>query len=198
MKARSSRLVWVAVVALGLGAAIFPGPVPAQQRLPPGRVAVFAPERTDAGAWSGTWYYKTRDEKWALWMREENGVPEMRIQYQNYDDGENFATDWTTAARYASDGMKGEFRLDFTQRDVDLIQGSWYWKLGTEGVDDRVRLETSEFQIYRARRGRQLVLKLDRFVRSYTGTRPLRVAGDQARTFHKASRRLAGWRELPF
>jgi hypothetical protein len=160
--------------------------------------SVSSPDRTDAGEWYGTWYYKTHKEKWALWMRMEDSVAQLKIQFQNYDTGENFISNWVALSHYASSEKKGFFKLNFAQRDVDLIKGDWFWQLGTPEVDRSVRTETAKFQMYRVASGRQLVLRLDDFERVYEGRNVYTLAAAQAWTFHKASRRLVRWQELPF
>jgi len=174
-------------------------PVHSQQpRVPREKRSYSAPARTDAGEWGGTWFYQTHKEKWALWLRVEDGVPEVKFQFQNYDQGENFITDWQTVSHYASKEKKGLFKPIFDQRDIDLITGEWFWQLGTAEVDRAVRTETASFEMYRSGRGRQLVLALAGFERVYEGSRTYRLAAEQAWTFHKASRRLVDWNELPF
>jgi hypothetical protein len=162
------------------------------------KTTVLSPDRSDTGEWTGTWYYKTRTDKWALWIRETDGVPELKFQYQDYDQGENFISDWTALSRYAAKGKSGYFKIDFKRRDANVIEGDWFWQLGVPEVDSSVRTETATIEMYRALRGRQLVLRFHDFERIYEGRKVYRLAAEQAWTFHKASRRLARWQELPF
>jgi hypothetical protein len=158
------------------------------------------PGRTDAGRWEGTWYYLNRSEKWGLWIREQEGVPELKLRHLNVDKAESFTTDWTTTMDYVHEGRIGEFRISFTERDENIIVGDWHWKLGKEGVDDLVRIETARITMYRTGDGRQIVLKFDDFERVYKkgDDNALRFDPPVAWTFHKASRREARWAELPF
>lgn len=191
--------IFIGALLCVLAALASPSLLPAQENPPPLKAStVSSPGRTDAGEWSGTWYYKSRTEKWALWMREHDGVPELKFQYLDYDQGENFITDWTAVSRYAAREMKGLFEPRFRTRDSDVIEGDWFWQLGTPGVDGSVRTETATFDMYRSARGRQLVLRFHDFERVYEGRRVYRLAAEQAWTFHKASRRLVRWQELPF
>ena len=195
---RTTRLL-AAMLCVVLAGLLLPSIVQAQKRPPSRQLAVASPDRTDAGEWSGTWFYHTRSEKWALWMRETDGVPEMKLQYLNKDRAENFKTDWHTIARYSHRESKGLCQLTFNRRDENVIQGDWYWEVGTEDDDSTARIETATFRIYRAGLGRQLVLRFEDFERRYiSGDEDLRIAAMQAWTFHKASRRLVLWNELPF
>jgi hypothetical protein len=177
---------------------LVPSLVLSQKRPPSQQITVRSPERTDAGDWSGTWFYQTRGEKWALWLRETDGLPEMRLQFQSQERGENFKTDWQSVAHYAKDGKTGEFRLSFDRRDANIMSGDWLWRFGTDGVDPLVREETASFRFYRAGLGRQLVLRFGDFKREYRGEETLTLTSQVAWTFHKSSRRLVRWQELPF
>ena len=195
---RSTRLSFGLLLTL-VAALLLPSVLLAQrQQRAQAKSAVSSPDRTDAGEWYGTWYYKTHKEKWALWMRMEGDVAQLKIQFQNYDTGENFISNWDALSHYASSEKKGLFELTFAQRDIDLIKGDWVWQLGTAEVDSFVRTETARFQMYRVASGRQLVLRLDDFERVYKGRDLYTLAAEQAWTFHKASRRLVRWQELPF
>ena len=48
----------------------------------PGRQGTMIPERTDAGEWYGTWYYVQRDFKMAMWIRMEDGSPQVMVPRQ--------------------------------------------------------------------------------------------------------------------
>ena len=195
---RSTRLSFGLLLTL-VAALLLPSVLLAQRhQRTQAKSAVSSPDRTDAGEWYGTWYYKTHKEKWALWMRMEGDVAQLKIQFQNYDTGENFISNWDALSHYASSEKKGLFELTFAQRDIDLIKGDWVWQLGTAEVDSFVRTETASFQMYRVASGRQLVLRLDDFERVYKGRDLYTLAAEQAWTFHKASRRLVRWQELPF
>jgi len=186
------------VLACVLGGLLLPSTAHSQKRPPSRQVTVRSPERTDGGEWSGTWFYHTRGEKWAIWLRESDGVPELMMQFQSQDRGENFKTDWLSVAHYARRGKKGEFRLEIDRRDTNIIAGDWIWTYGTDGEDAVVRAETASFRIYRAGRGRQLVLRFKDFKREYRGEQELTISSQLAWTFHKASRRQVRWLELPF
>jgi len=200
---RSTGLVRVLPVALVL-AALLPntGGAPAQERntrqsLLFGRTAVEAPERSDAGEWPGTWYYVSRDRKMALWIRDRNGTPEVKLRMRGkMSEAENFSTDWNGKAEYESTGNVAKFELQFDERDADTMTGRWIWEV-TRGDDGR--RETAQFTVYRAGWGRQMVWVLENLRTESWGRRegvieqPLMVW-----TFQKASRREALWEELPF
>jgi hypothetical protein len=62
-----------------------------------------------------------------------------------------------------------------------------------------IRTDTSDINIYRAGRGRQMVFHFHNYKRTIKrGDQISSQRLDQAWTFLKASKRLARWEELPF
>lgn len=194
-----TKLVSATLLALLL-ASLPTSTVHAQKRPPSRQLTVAVADRTDAGEFAGTWFFQTRSTKWAVWLRVEDGVPQMMLQYLNRDRGEGFKTDWQSVATYVFNQKVGEFRLEFTHRDENVMEGEWYWRLGTEGVSSTVRTETAKVRFYRAGMGRQLVLRFEDYRREYVSIEGEETVLEaiQAWTFHQSSRRLVEWEELPF
>lgn len=202
-RSRSSGLLAPCSLALVSAVALLaPGGAPAQPRekresLVFGRVTVQAPERTDAGEWTGTWYYASRDRKVALWVRQRDGVPEIKLRMRGKpSEAENFATDWDGRAQYESVGNVATFELELDERDADTMTGRWSWEVerGKNG-----RRESADVTIYRAGYGRQMVWVLENVHKESWGRRE--SVSKQPRIvwlFQKASRGMAMWEELPF
>jgi hypothetical protein len=155
------------------------------------------PDRTDAGVWDGTWYYLSRDQKMALWIRTTDGLPELQLQYFGYSMVENFYTDWQGHAEYDIKGKHfGVFDMSITERDENTIKGSVNWTLQ---VADTNRTETGTFTMYRAGHGRSIVMQFDDYERVETTEKERRSwRPQQSWIFRKASKRLVEWEELPF
>lgn len=161
------------------------------------RSAVNTPEPTDAGSWDGTWYYISRDQKMALWIRTTDGKPELQLQYFGFAMAENFVTDWNCHAEYEVKNLyPGRFDMHITERDENSIKGSLDWVLT---IGDTTRSEKGDFIMYRAGVGRSIVIKFDNYARTESmGTERKSWRPQQAWTFRKASKRLVLWEELPF
>jgi len=161
------------------------------------RSNVVVAERTDAGEWTGTWYFVSRDEKIALWIRTTGGQPELQLQYFGSILMEHIVTDWKGQADYDVKGRYfGRFDLNITERDENTIKGSLDWTLT---VGETIRTERGNFTMYRAGHGRSLVMKFDDYVRIETiGSEQSEWRSQKAWTFRKASNRLVNWEELPF
>lgn len=159
--------------------------------------ALRVPARTDAGDFYGTWYYVSRDEHIAMWIRrDDDGAPSIRVRYQAVSTPESFETDWEGAADYFKWGNPARFEMRLTERDDDLIRGTWQWDAEHELQEDR---EKGKFRFYRSSDGRGAVLlfdELERYTREGDRERTQDVA--LALTFLKASRRLVLWDELPW
>lgn len=163
-----------------------------------GRSKILLPEPTDAGEWNGTWYYRNRDARFALWFRTAaDGSPEMKLQYLGLMlSPEGFVTDWKTRATYNVKDRVATFALDVRERGANRIEGTWDWKLA---LFDSGRFETAEITIYRAGDGRQLVMFFHNFNKTIKrGSAISSIDTDQAWTFRKASKRLVLFDELPF
>jgi hypothetical protein len=153
-----------------------------------------APVRTDEGNWDGTWYYKSRVEKMALWIRTERGKPEIRLQYQSMIAPDTFETDWTGKADYFIAGRPASFSLELTEWDENTLRGTWDWSVPIPG---RARSETATLKIYRGGDGRRLIMIFEDHVRVETrgGTENRRMSSFSW-GFRKASKRHVLWEEL--
>lgn len=191
MKASSS-----AAVMLIVAAAILAGAPPSTAQDVPGQTTLIYPKRTDAGNWHGTWYYISRDAKMAIWIRSDNGAPEIKMRYFGMGTAEKFTTDWKGHAEYIfKNRYPGVFDLKIDERDENTIKGRWEWTLER----DTTRIERGDFTMYRAGYGRSFVMRFDNYERIFIeGDREQVWRTDQALTFRKISKRLALWEELPF
>jgi len=160
-----------------------------------GRLGVEAPERSDAGDWYGTWYYASRTRKMVLWIRETDGLPEVKLRLQDKTaPALSFTTDWTSQVNYNASGKAGEFALRFEHRDENTISGRWAWQIRSS---DGTRDEAAQFTMYRAGYGRQLVVQFaDLERKEFHGQ--VEKLPELIWTFRKASRREVLWSELPF
>ncbi len=161
------------------------------------RRALMVPDRTDAGVWDGTWYYVSRDQKMALWIRTTDGLPELQLQYFGDVMVENFVTDWDGHAEYiVKRRHNGVFDMTITERDENTIRGAIDWTLQ---VGETTRTEKGAFTMYRAGHGRSIVMYFDEYERvETTATERRSWRPSQSWTFRKASKRLVEWEELPF
>jgi len=189
---RPGRWSGAVAVAAALGVAAVPsGAQQPEYTTAYGRSTVIAPERTDAGNWTGTWFYVNKRRKMALWMRVEDGTAKFMLRSQ--ERGKNLLTDWDGQASYHVGDAAGEFSMTLDQQDDKTISGSWAWTF-----DDGQRgwKETADFTMYRTSHGRQLVMSISDWQRDQGGRSEKREF--QVWTFRKASRRQALWAELPF
>lgn len=161
----------------------------------PGKPKVDLPDATDAGSWEGTWYYVSRDSHIALWIRDQDGLPELRFKYMNTGRAESFITDWSGQASYRFDDKPGTFSFELTERDANMIRGKWFWQLGNGELR---RTETAWVTMYRAGDGRALVMNfedLERFAGVFIDNT---VHYPQVWTLRKVSNNQRRWEELPF
>ena len=86
-----------------------------------GRVSRKVIEPSDAGIWDGTWYYVNRDSRLVMWIKTEDGVPQIKLQYLSTASSEGFATDWSGNASYKMPHAEGSFSLNIKKRDADVI-----------------------------------------------------------------------------
>lgn len=160
-----------------------------------GRKGFDLPPRTDAGDWAGTWYWVSRDAKLAVWIRLEEGRPELKLRYFNTARAESFETDWNVQADYRFQGQPGKFSFELTQRDDKTIRGNWFWELGQGELR---RLETARVTLYRSGDGRAMVMNFEDLERSVGGEAGAVLAYPQVWTLRKASNYERRWEELPF
>jgi hypothetical protein len=153
-----------------------------------------APVRSDEGNWDGTWYYKSRLEKMAMWIRTDNGKPEIRVQYQSMIAPDTFATDWTGKADYFVAGRPATFALELTEWDENTLHGTWEWNVPIPG---RARSETASFKAYRSGDGRRLIMIFKDHLRvEARGSTENRHTTSFSWGFRKASKRHVLWEEL--
>lgn len=183
------RAIWktmAMLMVLQLGAA---ADVPAESTTP-------RPQRNDQGIWDGTWVYLNRDVNVALWIRTENGLPQVKLRSLNRLTGEGFETDWEGQSSYIHDGWPGIFSLTLDERDANTMNGTWLWEI-TMGNSSRI--ETANVSFYRALDGRHLVLTFDDFKRTRRiDDKVMVIPVNHFWSFRKVSARLAVWDELPF
>ena len=193
---QSARPLRLATVCLACAAALPDGAPRAQTQTMFGTVTVDKPPATTDGDWKGTWYYVSRMRRMALWLREDNGVPQLMLQIQGKGTGEALLTGWDGSVAYDLGGVPGAFRLTFTRRDADAIEGTWSWEWGNSVDGWR---ETADFSAYRSGDGRQLVWVMKNLEEQHWGTSEYALTQPEvAWIFQKASRREALWGELPF
>jgi hypothetical protein len=187
-------LIALALVMIAAGGAL----ADPQTNRPDLKVTMVVPEKTELGQWDGTWWYKSRDRRMAIWLRTVDGMPEYKTRFVNLRQPEGFETDWNGVSDYVTknDGV-GHFSLQASQRDADSIKGRWDWSLEVGTV---ARKQRGDVSLYRSGNGRSLVVHFDT-CEVYIGPRdqPDRWRPMQeSLTFRKASKRLVRWEELPF
>jgi hypothetical protein len=160
-----------------------------------GREGFDLPPRSDAGNWTGTWYYVARDAKWALWIRDHDGRPELKLRYLNTGNVESFETDWSGRAEYRFRDKPGKFTLGLRESDDKTIHGLWSWELGHGELR---RTETARVTLYRSGDGRALVMNFEDLERYAGGAAGSLLTYPQVWTFRKASNNQRLWDELPF
>ncbi len=156
-------------------------------------------DATSEGDWPGSWLYTSRDQRFALFLRHEDGRrPEIRVQFENPSRRESFASDWNGVAEYFIGGLPARFELKVVEGDRDRIVGSWSWDLPVSGRRER---ESGEVTLYRTGDGRRMRLHGAEIRRiryesddreTDLGSFPLTM------TFVKRSKRIVRWEELPF
>jgi hypothetical protein len=200
---RPLRLAAPAVLALACAALAAPGPrgdggatVELPVKDPLGRAAVIVPERSDAGDWDGTWVFVTRDARYALWLRTEEGKVRTRLRFQSVSTPEAFETGWDGNATYTLAGYPVTFALGLDAADAKTLAGRWAWDAE---FPDSARKETGTFEAFRSGDGRSLVLRFksfERTVRRRDDVRTYRTL--PVWTFRKVSKREVLWDEIPF
>ena len=157
------------------------------------------PAKTDEGNWDGSWFYINLDVQFGFFMRTQDALPELSVEYRSRYSPESFRTDWTGKSSYFLGGRPASFEMRITERDANEIKGTWRW----EKFQGRARtLETGNFTLYRSGDGRKLVLKMEDLQRiTYdpdTDEETARRSVPRVWGFPKASRRIVRWVELPF
>lgn len=157
---------------------------------------VARPQRTDEGRFHGTWFYTNAQTRMALWMRTENGRPELKLRYQSAQTLEAFETDWAAQADYDINGYPAKFAIDVRSADENVVEGHWSW---TVEFPKSGREERGDFTMYRAGDGRQLVFDFADYEKNlHKRGSAGGYQGPLVWTFTKASKRLVLWDELPF
>ena len=161
-----------------------------------GRVSRKVIEASNEGVWDGTWYYVNRDSRMVMWIKTEDGVPQIKFQYTSTASSEGFVTDWNGNAKYTLPSADGSFSLNIEKRDADVVEGRWDWRLEGENSS---RVEQGDYRMYRTGDGRFFVIDFSDFSKTMTGRKGKRVFETHpAWTFKKASKRLVLADELPF
>ena len=164
-----------------------------------GATAVTAPDRSDAGNWTGTWYYVSRTHRIALWLREDGEQLQIRLQLQSSQMSsvdESFLTDWNGVAEYAPHGRPAKFALRIAEHDKNTIRGTWNWEVDRGGKGFS---EHADFSVYRAGAGRLLVWKMENLSRETDNASKTKPLDEVVWVFDKVSQRPAVlWSELPY
>jgi hypothetical protein len=163
-----------------------------------GKSDVYRGDPTTAGTWNGSWIYVSRDQHWALWLREgDKGKVEAKLQYQAQGSPETFETDWSGTAEYYLAGTPVKFELKITKATADRIEATWNWAASFPTSE---RIETGDVSIYRVGYGRALVLDFGpnyvRIIRR--GPKETKTELPVAWGFTKVSRRHVSWDEMPW
>ena len=184
------KLRYLLVVALfGVIVSLPSGPPRAEMTLP--RNA----SPTDVGGWYGTWYHKSRDFNMAIWIREDGGVPDIKVRYFSLARPESFETDWSGQSVYRVSGGGGSFSLVLGERDQNRMKGRLDWELDLRTVG---RGQHGEFVIYRTGDGRSLNVEFEQNEKvRWRGDNVQRVTIPEILSFRKASKRHVLWEELP-
>jgi hypothetical protein len=187
MKLRSIACLLGPVLLAASGAA-----VPAED--PPPAVPEDLVER---GRFHGSWVYKNRDERIALFIEADEGEPRVRWRYEGRRRPDAFETGWDGAASYFVEGKPASFRLDLLERGEHLMRGKLAWTYPMpRGVTKK---DEGEFVMYRSGNGRQLVLHFEGFEQTLTHPErePRSRVDPRVWIFVKASKRIVRWEELP-
>ena len=190
---RSWPLVGVIILALLATA----GSATAQMNSFYGKTTIKTPERTDAGDWEGTWFFLSKVHRMVLWMRNQNGVPQIKFRFQGQGvNAQNFETDWNAVGEINVKGRTGVFAMEFDQRDENTISGRWAWDVVQ---NDAVLTDKAEFIMFRGGEGRQMIWKIQNEPRKTEARSAIKPgSGLLVWTFRKASRRVVLWSEIPF
>lgn len=164
---------------------------------PPGTASADGPSWTDDGNWDGTWVYRNRELQVAIYGRTHNGLPQLKFQFRSTVMPDAFVTDWDGRASYLFAGNPASFETILTERDANVIKGTWSWERTASG--DR-RKEEGRFTLRRSGDGRWMTLVFEDLERTrYRATgEPLRHPVNQSWGFRKVSKRVVRWEELPF
>lgn len=153
-------------------------------------------EASNEGIWDGTWFYVSRNARMVMWIKTEDGVPQVKFQFLSYASAEGFVTDWDGNAEYEQVSSNGTFSLNIKKRDVDVIEGHLAWRLDGQNTS---REEEADYRMYRTGDGRYFVMDFDSYRKTLSGKKGKRVSETHPSwTFQKASKRLVLWDELPF
>jgi len=170
-------------------------PPPGERFTDWGRVTHSVPVASSEGDWDGTWFYVSLDRRMAIWIKTENGVPQVKLHYQSLASTEVFETDWDGNATYDVHEAKGKFSLGLKKREADVIEGHWDWELA---VGKGTRVEWGDYRMYRTGDGRYMALSFDDLRHHVRGGQEKEYGGAVSFTFIKVAKRLALWDELPF
>jgi hypothetical protein len=110
---------------------------------------------TTEGTFHGTWYHTSAQMKLAIFIRESESGPEVKLDWRT-PGSFRFATDWNGDARYSLRGFPGHvaFRVDKESSDANLIQGAYERVLELD--DDDYRKEGGPFRLERTVDGKSL------------------------------------------
>jgi hypothetical protein len=157
------------------------------------------PELTTEGRFEGTWTYTSVARKFAFFIKFEEGVPRLKVQWMT-QTGEGFHTDWEGKARYLHRGfpITIEFDLNREASTRDRIVGTYTRQIELEEGD--YRRDVGTFEIFRSFSAQSLAW---RFINL---TRESRLAGKVESkeiqnlfyTMIKVSERVVEWEVIPW
>jgi len=154
------------------------------------------PAQSNDGKFSGTWFYVDRDQRFALFFKEEEGTIKIKLRWQ-MNVGESFETDWDGKCKYMFRGNEGNVNLALSNpENKNILEGTWLWQYG---LDSGGRTEKATFKIYRSEKGFKLAWIMpdwERVVKQGEKTRKMKI--EQMHILRKASDRIILWEEIPF
>jgi hypothetical protein len=163
------------------------------------RYARTRPEPTTAGRFEGTWVFYSVKQRFAFFVREEEGAYELKVRWLS-QGAETFETDFTGRAAYTFRGFPAEVSFDVDQEasNENVIEGDYLRQLFLEEGD--YRKEWGRFRLERAIEGRTLVWSFLKYEQEYRTLDKIE-AGSKDDIFYllrKVSHRVVDWEEIPW
>jgi len=154
------------------------------------------PEQTGEGTFLGTWFYVDRDQRFALFFKEEAGKIKAKIMWY-VNSEESFETDWDGKCAYMFRGYEGNVSLQISNPgNKELLEGKWLWQYRFVSSE---RIESGTFKMYRFEKGFKLAWIMPDWARVVkAGDKEKGLKLDQMHILRKASNRIISWEEIPF
>jgi hypothetical protein len=191
------RLFATAAVASTIALTVFAGEVKTDL---PGtgtdRQLIEKDEETDAGVFDGAWMYVNRDMRFAMWIKTQDGLPKVRLQYQSLSGPEAFESDWDGKALYYMAGNPVTFEFKLGECTGNRIVGKWSWVLV---VGNSMRKETADIVLYRTGYGRTVLMDFQNYEKTITENAKNKIMrAPMVWNWVKISNRELLWDEFPF